>query len=341
MSTSTPNMVLTKPDPDGSVGTWDTELNASLDVIDSHDHSAGKGVKVPVAGIDIDADLSFAGFGATALKVVDLAAVLASTVTGYPTALFCNSADDELYWRTSGGVDVQLTSGNSLNAALLGGFTGDYGSGGSEANFNSGTSIYNFLRAANHRAFIDSSDIRLFQGTSGITNAVKIRSPNSLAASYDFILPTALPAAAAVLEVGSTGQVAATRLIAAGTFTPTLNNNGVPHGTFSAQQGRYMRLGDFVFFQLRIVATSLDPAGVLLIPAASLPVTPSVSSVNTHSASVCQFIGAATPPTRCFARIDLAGIILQEDVGVAVSTNWSALNSATYTIVIGGNYLAA
>jgi hypothetical protein len=209
MATTTPNMGLTKPDPDGSVGTWDTELNATIDLADAHDHTTGKGVKVPVAGLNINADLSFAGFGATGVKVVDLAAVLASEVTGYPTALFCNSADNELYWRTSGGVNVQITSGASLNAALLGGFTGDYGSGGSQADFNSGTSIFNFLRAANHRAFIDSSDIRLFQGTSGITNAVKLRSPNSLAASYDWIFPTALPASQKILQITSGGQVVA------------------------------------------------------------------------------------------------------------------------------------
>lgn len=210
MSTTTANMVLIKPDPDGSIGTWDTELNATIDLVDSHDHSTGKGVKVPTAGLNVNADLSFAGFGATALKVVDLAAVLASTVTGYPTAIFVNSADNELYWRTSGGTNVKLTSGASLNAALLGGFTGDYGSGGSEANFNSGTSIFNFLRAANHRAFIDCSDIRLFQGTSGITNAVKIRSPNALAGSYDFILPTALPGSTSLLQLTSGGQAQTT-----------------------------------------------------------------------------------------------------------------------------------
>lgn len=215
MSTTTPNAGYIKPDPDASVGTWDTEINATIDLLDAHDHSTGNGVRVPVAGLDIDADLPMAGFGIAGLKVVDLAAVLASEVTGYPTALFCNSADNELYWRTSGGSNVQLTSGASLNAALLGGFTGDYGTGGSEANFNSGTSIFNFLRAANHRGNIDSADHRLFEGTAGITNAVKLRSPNALAASYDWIYPTALPGVQTMLQLGSAGQVAASNALPA------------------------------------------------------------------------------------------------------------------------------
>lgn len=237
MATSTPNMGLTRPDPQGSIGTWSAELNASLDVADAHDHSTGNGVKVPTAGLNINADLSFAGFGATGLRAVDLAAVLASEVTGYPTALFCNSADNELYWRTSGGVNVQLTSGTSLNAALLGGFTGDYGSGGSTVSFTSGTSIYNFLRAANHRAFIDCSDIRLFQGSVGIANSVKLRSPNALAASYDWVFPTVLPGAQTLLQITSGGQVTPANTgvqgitLAAGTHATVSGAGRYKHGS--------------------------------------------------------------------------------------------------------------
>jgi hypothetical protein len=221
MSTTTPNMGITKPDPGGSIGTWGTETNNSWDVVDSHDHTSGKGVQIPTAGIDVDADLPLNGFAATGVKALDLAPVAASTTTGYSTALYVDSSDNELYWRTSGGVAVKLTLATSLNAALLGGFTGDYGSGGSQANFNSGTSIYNFLRATNHRAFIDSSDIRLFQGTSGITNAVKLRSPNSLAASYDFVFPTALPGSTSLLRLTSAGQAETTRDPSVDTVTTT------------------------------------------------------------------------------------------------------------------------
>lgn len=231
MSTTTPNMLLTKPDPDGSVGTWDTELNASLDVLDAHDHSAGKGVLIPVAALNINSDLPLANFALTQVKALAMAAVASSTVAALSRALFVNSADNELYWKTSGGVLVKLTSGTSLNAALLGGFTGDYGTGGSEANFNSGTSIYNFLRAANHRAFLDSSDIRLFQGTSGITAAVKIRSPNALAASYDWIFPAALPAAQSLVQLGTGGQVVASNVIATNEHVTVAGTGRFKHGS--------------------------------------------------------------------------------------------------------------
>ena len=52
-----------------------------------------------------------------------------TAVSGYASALFANSADNNLYWRNSGGTNVQLTAGNSLNVAgFVGGIGGDYAS---------------------------------------------------------------------------------------------------------------------------------------------------------------------------------------------------------------------
>jgi hypothetical protein len=210
---ATPNMGLEQPTVGGSSDTWGATLNDDIDIVDGHDHSAGKGVRIPVSALNINADIALQSFALTQAKSIAFSAVASSLVTALSRCLFVNSADNELYWKTSGGVLVQLTAGTSLNAALLGGITGaGYGAAGVEINYNSGATLYNFLRAANHRAFIDCSDIRLFEGTAAITNAVKIRSPAGLAASYDWIFPTALPAASRVLAISSGGQIGHTGL---------------------------------------------------------------------------------------------------------------------------------
>lgn len=207
----TENMALELPAEDGSSGTWDTLLNAAFARLDEHDHTEGNGLPVPTAGLDIDADLAFGGFAATGLKAVDFTAVATSDLAGYVCTLFVNAADDELYYRTSSGVNVQLTDGSALNSALLGGFTGDYGSGDEEAEYSSGSSIFNFQKNGTTRAFIDSADIRLFEATSGITNAVKLKSPASLAASYTLTLPSALPSGATkLLKASTTGAMSFT-----------------------------------------------------------------------------------------------------------------------------------
>lgn len=60
------NMGLTIPTPGVTPGpTYATEISNDLVIIDAHNHTAGNGVQVPTAGLNINANLSFNGFGAT------------------------------------------------------------------------------------------------------------------------------------------------------------------------------------------------------------------------------------------------------------------------------------
>lgn len=217
-------MSLVTPTEGASEDTWDTLLNAAFDLVDAHDHSSGKGVRVPIAGINVNADLAMGGFAVSGARALDFTAVATSAVSSYAGALFMNSADNELYWRTSGGSNVQLTSGTSLNSSLLGGFEGDYATATNVAcSYSDSTKIYNFLQQTNHRGKIDCADVRIFEPTAAISNAVKLLSPTSLAASYDWIFPAALPASTSVLTITSAGQVASTRDPSVTTITTSGN----------------------------------------------------------------------------------------------------------------------
>src|SRR5712664_2456282 len=103
----TANMLLVLPTDKGDSNVWDSILDTAFGLIDAHDHTAGKGVRVPTAALKIDADKSWSDAGVfRAIKdllAIDFQPSAASSMTGFAGALFCNSADNELYWRTTGG----------------------------------------------------------------------------------------------------------------------------------------------------------------------------------------------------------------------------------------------
>src|SRR5215831_9762696 len=101
MST-TPNMSLVLPTDHGSADTWDLILDAVFSTIDAHDHTTGKGVKVPSGGLNINADVAWATNAATGLKGAGFTPVAAAGLTSYSSLLFANSADsNNLYFRNS------------------------------------------------------------------------------------------------------------------------------------------------------------------------------------------------------------------------------------------------
>ena len=65
---------------------------------------------------------------------------------------------------------------------------------------------------SSHRpwAGLETADVSIFQKASSITQAVTLKSPNSLAASYSLTMPTALPATTSPLSVSSAGVVSTT-----------------------------------------------------------------------------------------------------------------------------------
>lgn len=98
---STPNMNLTLPFIGGDFNNWGSELNGDLSAIDLHDHTTGKGVKVPTAGLNINADLSFNGFSAISLNIVNTTVDVAPGLTeiglprkGFITELHTNDPNN-------------------------------------------------------------------------------------------------------------------------------------------------------------------------------------------------------------------------------------------------------
>lgn len=200
-----PNMSLELPELGGDSGSWDDILEAVFTILDAHSHVSGSGVPITPDAIDIDADLTFAGHAATNVGKVAFTAVTA--LASGSKSLFCSVSDNELYWRTSGGTNVKLTSGSSLNvAAFVGGIGGDYSSVSALVAFDDANDRYTFKQnSATGWARMASGEVRILETGTSESVYVGIAAPAALGASYTLTLATALPGSTAIAQVSSAG----------------------------------------------------------------------------------------------------------------------------------------
>lgn len=198
-------MTLTLPVVSTTIGPlWAEELNTALELVDLHDHTSGKGVKVPTAGLNINADLSFAGNAALSLKHVGITSGI--TDPAIAGAVYVKNGD--LYFTSPTLTAVQLTDGTSIKG-VTGNISG-LGDGGSSAAFNDFTEDFTFRFGSSNRfAAFNIGEVRLypFDGVNGYANPITVKAPLSLAAAYQITLPGSLPLADNVLSVTSAGVV--------------------------------------------------------------------------------------------------------------------------------------
>jgi len=116
-TTTTTFINLTLPTPTVRLGpTWATDINAAFELVDSHDHTSGKGKQIPTAGLSIDDDLDFNNNKLETVEAVKFQAVLSSP-TGSSFAAGISVFAGNLYYTNSSGIAVQITSGGSLVAS--------------------------------------------------------------------------------------------------------------------------------------------------------------------------------------------------------------------------------
>lgn len=92
-----------------------TREQANIVLLDLHDHTTGKGVKIPTGGLNINADLPMASNSLTGLKSNQFSSqssALATTNTLYVK-------NGELFYIDNAGNSVQITSGGSVSVATL------------------------------------------------------------------------------------------------------------------------------------------------------------------------------------------------------------------------------
>ncbi len=184
--TITPNMSLQVP----GVGTengplYAFDVNASLTLIDTHDHSSGKGVQITPAGLNINTDLSFNSHSITTLKSLTLVsqASLATPLTLYVAPGAENVPLGDLFYNDSAGNVIQITKGGIVNTTASS-IPGE--------SYVAGTFIWTQTQSAapTTPANFDIGSITIRPNTPATSNGVTVSPPSAIASAYNIILPT-------------------------------------------------------------------------------------------------------------------------------------------------------
>jgi len=203
----TPNMNLTNPLVGVETGPqYSTDVYNSLNLVDSHDHTPGHGVKITPAGLNINAPLDFQGNSATNLNMTQFTPVGSPFPSSVMGALY--EFNQDLYYNDGAGNVIQITGMGSV-----------IGPPGSISGLPSGTAsvsylspTYTFRSGTNAAGNLDAGSITIRTtafGAPGIT----IKSPAILTAgAYQLTLPASLPSFNSVLTLDNTGAIAASTM---------------------------------------------------------------------------------------------------------------------------------
>ena len=198
-------MGLTQPTVSVTAGPdYAEEINDDLDILDAHTHAPGFGAQITPTGININADLAFGSNSATGLLSTGYNNQAGLLSTSLHNRLYFSGG--ELYANDNAGNQVKITLSGNVNVGSVGAITG---MGGTTAtvSYSNATKVFTFAQDSNFAAHLSTGKLVVHEGAAAAENAVSIKSPASLASSYDFILPTAYPASTLPVSMSTAGQL--------------------------------------------------------------------------------------------------------------------------------------
>lgn len=200
-----PNMNLPIPQVGVDPGPdWALNINSSLTLIDNHNHSAGYGVQINPAGININSDLPFNGNDATILRSTRFQ-LQSAPITGAAPDLACLYASGvDLYFNDANGNQIQITSN--------GGIAGSPGSisnltSPASASYVAANSTFVWQSAANTAATMDMRSI-ILRNSSANSKGLTLNPPAAMGANYSLTLPS-LPGTQSFMTLDAAGNMSA------------------------------------------------------------------------------------------------------------------------------------
>ena len=187
----TSNMSLNTPSVGVTAGPdWATQNNENFEILDTHDHTSGKGAQLTPSSLNINADLEFNQNSVTEVKNLTLDNTIHSSASG-DTNVSVYVFEGNLYYRNNSGVGVQITNASSLNSTG-GAITSP--STNSQVLFSSVNNSYTFKYDKTQTdgiAKIVNSDIQLYfyNNGSATTRSVNLKYTGSGTGSNTLTVP--------------------------------------------------------------------------------------------------------------------------------------------------------
>jgi hypothetical protein len=312
----TPNMLLVIPVPTQAPGPdWASDLNASLTILDSHNHAAGSGVQINPAGLNINADLPFNNSNnATQLRSVRFFPNVSALSTGSDLGCLYEAGVD-LYYNDGAGNQIRITQSGSV-AGSAGTITG-LPSGTASAAYQSVSGTFQFQQATSTAANIDGASLIIRYPGSYPTpsgNCIILEAPSSIASQYSLVLP-GLPAQTNVMTLTSAGIMSSITYDSVGTSMTSTGANAIANsrtrstgtsvgiggvaistscGSFSSSTTSYIDVTNLSV----TLTTAGRPIFVGVIPDASGSVS-AIKSTSTGSFSQIKILNGSTNLGEC------------------------------------------
>jgi len=296
--------------------TWAQDINASLSIIDQHNHANGAGVPITPSGLEISADLPFLNNNAIDIR--------SARFIPQPSPLSLGSDIGCVY---VSGVDLYYNdvNGNQIQITALGGIAGTPGSIGglvapASVTYVGATPAFVFQSNANVSADLDAGSVTIRENVAA-ANGVKLSSPTVLGASYTLTLLSSLPGTTLPVSVSSSGNLSAAQITSAQLSSNlALSGNVTVSGNLTAATGLIATAGNITASAGNLVTSvgNLSIAGTSLLSGlvtASVGLTATTGDITVTAGSLKA--NTITPASGTTLNIDPVSII-----SAPANTSW-------------------
>lgn len=197
----------------GTLGpTWAQNINDAFSLVDSHDHSAGKGSTIPIGSILINSDLNMNLYNIVNVRSYRMYNGPVLTDTADKTSIYASSGN--LFYNNAAGFPVQITAGNGINLTSIGTIGGDYGTSTASVIYTSISKLFTFTSSPGVASNMTCGPIFIYDPIIA-GNYIKLQVPSGLSSSFNVTLPASLPISTLPVSMDNLGNMSTGQILSA------------------------------------------------------------------------------------------------------------------------------